>query len=115
MESGMEIRSSDVLEILSLQVSYVNAVTRGDADAMIGLYAPDAVWERVVPGAGTKYDEPVRLEGIEAIKAFFLPNFPGPYESLYVSVNPVVEAVADDPDRASGSVTVLLFSVEGEQ
>src|ERR671926_428265 len=115
MESGMEIRSSDVLEILALQVSYVNAVTRGDADAMIELYAPDAIWERLVPGAGTKYDEPIRLDGIDAIKDFFLPNFPAPYESLYVSANPVVEAVANDQNRATGSVTLLLFSVEDGQ
>jgi SnoaL-like domain len=115
MESVVGISSSDVLEILALQVSYVNAVTRGNADAMIELYVPDAIWERVVPGAGTKYDEPIRLEGIDAIKAFFAPNFPAPYESLYVSVNPVVEGVANDRDRANGSVTLLLFSVEDGQ
>jgi len=115
MNSDVQISSSDILAVLALQVSYVNAVTRGDGAAMVGLYAPDAVWERVVPGAGTKYDEPVRLEGIDAIKEYFLPNFPAPYEVLYLSVNPVVEAVATDADRATGSVTLLLVSLENGQ
>jgi hypothetical protein len=99
----------DVVALHNLQRMYTHYVTVGDAGRYLSLFTDDAVWERVVPGVGTDYHEPLRLEGIGEIRERMSGHFPAPFELEYISVNPLVDGSSDE---AWGSATLLIYAMQ---
>jgi ketosteroid isomerase-like protein len=88
-------------DLVELTRSLFKAANRGDFDAVMSFYAPDAVWEAV--GLGTSF------EGVAAIRVFF-EDWVGPYEAYEMTPeevldlgNGVVFVVTRSSGRPAGS------------
>jgi ketosteroid isomerase-like protein len=106
----MGLSSSDELAILKLLATYSAVVSSRDIQGWVDLYTPDSVWERKQPSKGSKYNEKVRIEGIEALREFAVENFATQGNVQYVTANAIVEG---DEFNASGRATVFIISLEG--
>ena len=96
---SQEVRSADPVELTR---RLYEAADRGDCDAMMGLFRPDAVWDLSEAGIGT-------FEGAAAIRRL-VEDWQGSYEDYKVDVeeirdlgNGVTLAVSLQTGRPAGS------------
>lgn len=86
--------ATDTDQIKRLGHDYAHAVDTGDLDALVGLFAPDGLWDPSALGMDT-------AQGSDEIRAFFDANskvFPA---SFHLTSNHVVDVDADTATGAS--------------
>jgi ketosteroid isomerase-like protein len=64
-------------DLVELGSRFREAANRRDLDAMLGFFAPDAVWETMAAGLGTTF------AGVAAIRRFF-EDWWGSYDELWI-------------------------------
>jgi ketosteroid isomerase-like protein len=77
---SVEPTTPDLVELVRRSVE---AGSRGDFDAVMGFYAPDAVWDTSPAGVGT-------FEGLAAIRGFF-EDWLAAYEEFEIALEEVLD------------------------
>ena len=105
----MALSTEDVFALQALVHRYALAATDCDASAWAALFTENGVWERRQAAAGTRYDQQVRIEGRDNLRAFAVQNLKPDAREAYVVTNCIVEG---DRDTAHGRCTVIVYDLK---